>query len=52
MRCLVIGASGYVRRGEDVEVIYYLVHSLSRRDFEDTDRVAAERVSNAAAEAG
>lgn len=34
------------------EVVYYLVHSLNRRDFVDVDRRAARVVADAAREAG
>jgi uncharacterized protein YbjT (DUF2867 family) len=34
------------------EVVYYLVHSLGARDFEEQDRVAAETVAHEAANAG
>ncbi len=34
------------------EVVYYLVHSLGSRDFEEQDRAAAENVARAAAAAG
>ena len=34
------------------EVVYYLVHSLGSRDFEEQDRTAAENVARAAAAAG
>lgn len=37
---------------EDVDVVYYLVHSLGTPDFEQRDREAAAIVSRAAAEAG
>jgi uncharacterized protein YbjT (DUF2867 family) len=33
-------------------VVYYLVHSLGSHDFEEQDRVAAETVARAAADAG
>jgi uncharacterized protein YbjT (DUF2867 family) len=35
-----------------VDVVYYLVHSLGRRDFEDLDRVGAANVAAAARRAG
>ncbi|GIJ48853.1 NAD(P)-dependent oxidoreductase [Virgisporangium aliadipatigenens] len=35
-----------------VEIVYYLVHSLGRRDFEELDRAAALNVAAAAAAAG
>ena len=34
------------------DVVYYLVHSLGARDFEEQDRVAAETVAREAASAG
>jgi uncharacterized protein YbjT (DUF2867 family) len=37
---------------DGVEVLYYLVHSLGRGDFEDVDRVAAANVAAASARAG
>jgi uncharacterized protein YbjT (DUF2867 family) len=37
---------------EGPEVVYYLVHSLGARDFEEQDRIAAETVAQAAAGAG
>lgn len=37
---------------EDAEVVYYLVHSLGARDFEQQDRAAAEAVAREAASAG
>ena len=37
---------------EGAEVVYYLVHSLGARDFEEQDRVAAETVAREAANAG
>jgi uncharacterized protein YbjT (DUF2867 family) len=37
---------------EGAEVVYYLVHSLGARDFEDQDRAAAETVARAAANEG
>jgi uncharacterized protein YbjT (DUF2867 family) len=35
-----------------VDVVYYLVHSLGRRDFEEIDRAGATNVAAAAASAG
>ncbi|HEU5108857.1 MAG TPA: SDR family oxidoreductase [Micromonosporaceae bacterium] len=35
-----------------VDVLYYLVHSLGRRDFEEVDRAAARNVADAAHRAG
>jgi uncharacterized protein YbjT (DUF2867 family) len=37
---------------ESADVVYYLVHSLGARDFEEQDRAAAETVAQAAATAG
>jgi uncharacterized protein YbjT (DUF2867 family) len=37
---------------EGAEVVYYLVHSLGARDFEEQDRAAAETVAHAAGNAG
>jgi len=37
---------------EGAEVVYYLVHSLGSRDFEEQDRIAAETVARAAKSAG
>jgi uncharacterized protein YbjT (DUF2867 family) len=37
---------------EGAEVVYYLVHSLGARDFEEQDRAAAEAVAQASASAG
>ena len=37
---------------EHAHVVYYLVHSLGARDFEEQDRAAAETVASAAADAG
>jgi uncharacterized protein YbjT (DUF2867 family) len=37
---------------DGAEVVYYLVHSLGARDFEEQDRAAATRVGKAAAAAG
>jgi uncharacterized protein YbjT (DUF2867 family) len=37
---------------EGANVLYYLVHSLGTRDFEEQDRAAAERVGQEAASAG
>jgi len=34
------------------EVVYYLVHSLGSRDFEEQDRVASETIASEAASAG
>jgi uncharacterized protein YbjT (DUF2867 family) len=47
------GSSSDVARAiEGAEVVYYLVHSLGSSDFERQDRVAAENVAAAAAQAG
>ena len=40
-------ADDVARAIEGAEVVYYLVHSLGRRDFEREDRVAAENVAAA-----
>ena len=40
------------RASEGAEVVYYLVHSLGRRDFERQDRLAAENVAAACEHAG
>src|SRR5581483_2712486 len=37
---------------EGADVVYYLVHSLGARDFEEQDRAAAETVAREAAKAG
>ena len=37
---------------EDAEVVYYLVHSLGSRDFEQQDRAAADAVAREAGRAG
>jgi uncharacterized protein YbjT (DUF2867 family) len=37
---------------EGADVVYYLVHSLGARDFEEQDRAAAETIADAAASAG
>ena len=37
---------------EAADIIYYLVHSLGARDFEEQDRVAADTVAREAANAG
>ena len=37
---------------DGADVVYYLVHSLGARDFEQQDREAARNVSRAAARAG
>ncbi|MGH3915693.1 MAG: SDR family oxidoreductase, partial [Pseudonocardiaceae bacterium] len=48
----VLDSTGLHRAMRDVDVVYYLVHSLARPDFQDSDRVAAELVAHAAADAG
>jgi len=40
-------ADDVARAVEGAEVVYYLVHSLGRGDFERQDRVAAENVATA-----
>ncbi|MGH8922062.1 MAG: SDR family oxidoreductase [Actinomycetes bacterium] len=47
-----VSGSGVRAAVEGVEVLYYLVHSLSRSDFQDADRLAAELVAQIAADAG
>ena len=37
---------------DGADVVYYLVHSLGARDFEEQDRIAAETVAREAAHAG
>jgi uncharacterized protein YbjT (DUF2867 family) len=37
---------------DGAHVVYYLVHSLGARDFEEQDRIAAETVARAASKAG
>ncbi len=44
----VVSGSGVPAAAGGVDVIYYLVHALSRRDFPDADRMAAEQVAQAA----
>ena len=45
-------ADAVERAVADVDVLYYLVHSMAAgKDFEDTDRVAAQTVADAAAAA-
>jgi len=39
------------RAVDDAEVVYYLVHSLGRPDFEEQDRVAAKNVATACEDA-
>jgi uncharacterized protein YbjT (DUF2867 family) len=43
---------GVVEAVDGADVLYYLVHSLGARDFEEQDRAAAETVAQAAADAG
>jgi uncharacterized protein YbjT (DUF2867 family) len=43
---------GVAEAVEGAEVVYYLVHSLGARDFEEQDRAAAEAVAHASASAG
>ena len=45
-------ATASTRPLEGAEVVYYLVHSLGARDFEQQDRAAAENVARAATRAG
>ena len=46
------GDEGLPAALEGAEVVYYLVHSLGARDFDEQDRVAAETVAREAANAG
>ncbi|MBP2479444.1 uncharacterized protein YbjT (DUF2867 family) [Crossiella equi] len=48
----VLDADSVAEAVRDREVVYYLVHSLNRRDFVDLDRRAAQTVARAAKEAG
>ncbi len=48
----VVSGAGLSAAVDGVDVIYYLVHSLSRRDFRQADQTAAELVGQAAADAG
>ena len=43
---------GVAEAVEGARVVYYLVHSLGARDFEEQDRAAAEAVARASASAG
>ena len=54
-RCVVADAAsgdGVAAALEGADVVYYLVHSLGARDFEEQDRAAAETVAREAANAG
>ena len=44
-------ANDVARAIEGADVVYYLVHSLGSRDFEEQDRVAAQNVATACAHA-
>jgi uncharacterized protein YbjT (DUF2867 family) len=48
----VASGAGVPAAADGVDVVYYLVHALSRRDFREVDRAAAELVARAAADAG
>ncbi|MFN2494611.1 MAG: SDR family oxidoreductase [Pseudonocardiaceae bacterium] len=48
----VVSGAGLRAAVDGVDVVYYLVHSLSRRDFRHADQTGAELVARAAAEAG
>ncbi|MGH4026938.1 MAG: SDR family oxidoreductase [Pseudonocardiaceae bacterium] len=48
----VVSGTGLTEAVDGVDVVYYLVHSLSRRDFRQADETAAELVAQAAADAG
>ncbi len=52
IRCDVTDASAVVDSVEDVDAVVYLVHSLSRADFTDRDRLGAEIVAAAVADSG
>ena len=55
VRCVVADAAsgdGVAAALEGADVVYYLVHSLGARDFEEQDRAAAETVAGKAANAG
>jgi uncharacterized protein YbjT (DUF2867 family) len=43
---------GVAEAVDGADVVYYLVHSLGARDFEEQDRAAAEAVAQASASAG
>ena len=45
-------AADAARVVDGADVVYYLVHSLGSRDFEEIDRVAAENVATASERAG
>ncbi|HEY2778270.1 MAG TPA: NAD(P)H-binding protein [Gaiellaceae bacterium] len=47
----VASGEGVAAALDGADVVYYLVHSLGARDFEEQDRAAAERVANEAAKA-
>ena len=54
-RCMVADVAsgeGVAAALEGAEVVYYLVHSLGARDFEEQDRAAAETVAHEAVDAG
>jgi uncharacterized protein YbjT (DUF2867 family) len=48
----VTDSAGVAEALADQQVVYYLVHSLARRDFVDVDREAARALARAAREAG
>ena len=55
VRCVVADAAsgeGVAAALDGADVVYYLVHSLGARDFEEQDRAAAETVAREAANAG
>lgn len=52
VRADVLNAESVVAAMSDQDVVYYLVHSLTQRDFADVDRAAAWIVAEAAGAAG
>ena len=55
VRCMVADVAsgeGVAAALEGAEVVYYLVHSLGARDFEEQDRAAADTVAREAVDAG
>ena len=48
----VASGEGVAAALEGAEVVYYLVHSLGARDFEEQDRAAADTVAHEAVDAG
>jgi uncharacterized protein YbjT (DUF2867 family) len=52
VRCDVTDPEAVERALDGVDAVVYLVHSLSRTDFSDRDRLGAETVAGAVADAG